>query len=274
MRSSSSARFDAEVLLAHDLNKPVTFLLTHDNKKISLNTMKRYKVLIERRKKGEPVAYLTGKKEFFFLDFSVDNSVLVPRPDTEVLVESLIKYLNGLKTSLFDFRFSKYVLLDIGTGSGCIPVSVLKNIDGLSAIATDVSKDALETAKKNIKKHNLTSRIQLIQSDLLRDIPYDLLKDKKVILSANLPYIPNDLKVKPDLKHEPSTSLYGGDDGVDIYRKLLDQIRSIRPIVMFFELFESQIPEIERKLPDYRIKHIGDMSGNARALVMEKMSEF
>ena len=270
--TSNSARLDAEVLLAHDLKKPVTFLLSHNNKKVSLNTLRRYKVLIERRKKGEPVAYLTGKKEFFFLDFTVDQNVLVPRPDTEILVECLIKYLNKLKTSIFDFRFSKFILLDIGTGSGCIPISVLKNVDGLSAIATDISKEALDITKKNIKKHNLTSRIQLIQSDLLINVPYDLLKDKKVIMSANLPYIPTELKVGQDLKYEPPISLYGGEDGADVYRKLLDQIRSIRPIAMFFELFESQIPEIERKIPDYRIKHIEDMSGEARVLVMEKMS--
>lgn len=269
--TSDSARLDAEVILAYVLNKPVTFLLAHDDKNIGLKNLEKYKKLIEKRKKGIPVAYLTNRKEFFFLDFFVDEHVLIPRPDTEILVESVIEYLNKLRGSIFDFRFSKFLLLDVGTGSGCIPISVLKNVEGITAIAADVCKNALKVAAKNVKKHGLESRIKLIQSDLLKSIPEKPIKDKKVILTANLPYIPNGFKVSRELKYEPQISLYGGDDGMDIYSKLMEQVRSIKPIAMFLELFDSQIPAVEKRLTDYRIKHIQDMSGKARLLAIEKI---
>lgn len=271
MLLSDSARLDAEILLAHVLSKPATFLLANDDKNIGLKSLERYKELIEKREKGIPVAYLTNHKEFFFLDFFVDENVLIPRPDTEILVESVIGYLNKLRNSIFDFKFSKFLLLDVGTGSGCIPISVLKNVDGITAIAADISKNALKVATKNVRKHMLESRVRLAQSNLLKNIPDDFINGRKVILTANLPYIPNGFKVNRELKYEPSISLYGGDDGLDVYNKLMQEIRGIKPVAMFLELFDSQIPAIETKLTDYRIKNIQDMSGKARLLVLEKI---
>ena len=189
--SSSSARLDAEILLSHILKKPTTFLLAHDEQKlcsflhfsrndkfkITFFPLWRYKRLIRKRKEGMPVAYLTGHKEFYFLDFEVNRNVLVPRPDTETMVECVIEYIKQRNDETMTRR-NDIILLDIGTGSGCIPISVCKNVDGLTAVATDISRKALKVARKNIKKHNLINRIQLIHSDLLENVNTELLMDK------------------------------------------------------------------------------------------------
>ena len=265
--TSNSARLDAEVLLAHVLKKPTTFLLSHDEQKISSIKLWQYKRLINKRKKGIPVAYLTGHKEFFFLDFHVNRHVLVPRPDTEILVEAVIEYFHKLRTPNSKLLT---ILLDIGTGSACIPISILKNVKGIKAIGTDISKKALKTAKKNIKKHKLQSRITLIKSDLLENVPLKLLEGHDVIVTANLPYIPTQFQVSPELKYEPPISLYGGKDGMDVYKRLTEELKKIKPKAIFFELFEHQIAVLKTKLPKYRLKYVKDMSGEARTLVMER----
>ena len=264
--TSNSARLDAEVLLSYVLKKPTTFLLSHDEQKISSIKFWQYKRLIHKRKKGIPVAYLTKHKEFFFLDFKVNRHVLVPRPDTEILVDSVISYL---KSEIRNPK-SEMVLLDIGTGSACIPISVLKNVKGIKAIATDVCWKALRVARKNIKKHKLASRITLIKSDLLEKVPLKLLEGHEVIVTANLPYIPTQFQVSPELKYEPPISLYGGKDGMDVYKRLVGQLKDIKPRAIFFELFEHQIAVLKTKLPDYRLKYVKNMSGEARALMMER----
>jgi release factor glutamine methyltransferase len=174
------------------------------------------------------------------------------------------------------------VLLDIGTGSGCIPISICKNVEGLRVVATDVSRGALRVARKNIKKHKLKSRIKLIRSDLLDDVPLELLEDKEVIVTANLPYIPTDYQVSPELKYEPQISLFGGGDGMELYKKIVHSsardrslgrttLMDIKPKAIFFELFEDQIAILKTKLPDYRLRYVENMSGKARCLCMERI---
>ncbi len=121
-----------------------------------------------------------------------------------------------------------------------------------------------------IKKHKLTSRITLVLSDLLKNVPPELLEDREVIVTANLPYIPADFQISPELKYEPHISLYGGADGMDVYRRLIEQLEKIKPRAIFFELFESQIAILKTKLPDYHLKYVKNMSGEARTLVLER----
>ncbi len=286
--TSDSARLDAEVVLAHVLKKPTTFLLSHNDSEVGFWSLWRYKRLIERRKKGEPVAYLVGHKEFFCLDLAVNRHVLVPRPDTEILVGCVISYFKSEARNskhekrcsksdtpsknirISNFGFRDFMLLDIGTGSGCIPIAVCKNVEGLKAMATDISSKALSIARKNVKKHGLMRRIQLVKSDLLEGVDLGKIKGKNLIVTANLPYIPVNFQVSPELAYEPSISLYGGDDGADVYRKLTEQLKEIKPRVIFFELFEEQIAILKPHLPDYRLKYVENMSGNARVLCMER----
>jgi len=265
--TSSSARLDAEILLSHILKKPVTFLLAHDEHKICTIKWWLYQRVIRKRKQGMPVAYLTGHKEFYFLDFEVNRTVLVPRPDTETLVECVIEYINQRYDDTTTRRYD-ILLLDIGTGSGCIPISVCKNVDGLTAVATDISRKALKVARKNIKKHGLSNRINLIHSDLLKNVSPELLQGREVIVTANLPYIPIGYQISPELKYEPQISLFGGTDGLSLYKKIVQQLDLIKPKAIFFELFEDQIAILKTKLPDYKLKYIKNMSGKARVLVM------
>ena len=264
--SSDSARLDAEILLSYVLKKPTTFLLAHDDSEIVFWKLRRFKKLIEKRKEGIPVAYLTGMREFYGLDFKVNKHVLVPRPDTEILVESVVEYVKKLRIPNYELR-----ILDVGTGSACIPISILKNVSDIRAIATEICGSAMKVAKRNIAKHKLKSRIKLIKSDLLTKVPVGLLKDHEIILTANLPYIPKQFQVDPSTKFEPDVSLYGGEDGLDIYKRLIEQLEEmgIKPKAMFFELFEFQIAALCEHMPDYELKYAKNMTGEAKCLHLE-----
>lgn len=270
--TSDSPRVDAELLLAHVLKNSTTYLFTHPKNPLdrfsgfSLNEW-RYRRLIQKRKRGVPVAYLVGHKEFYALDFEVNDSVLVPRPDTEILVECVIETIQGLRKQ--DSGIS-LLLVDVGTGSGCIPISVLKNVPGLNAVATDISRSALSVAKENAKKHSVASRIRFFKSDLLNKVPARSLENHEVVLTANLPYLPDKMEAKPELGFEPSIALYAGADGMDVYRRLMGQIETLRPMAIFLELYEWQIALLQTQFPGYELKYAKVMSGEARCLMMER----
>lgn len=270
--TSDSPRVDAELLLAYVLKKSTTFLFTHDKEALDqarclpLNEW-RYRRLIQKRKRGIPVAYLVGHKEFYALDFKVSHSVLVPRPDTEILVEAVIDYILAQSSGLR----AQSLLLDVGTGSGCIPISILKNIPGLSAVATDISRAALSMAKENAKRHSVSNRIRFFKSDLLSRVPAKLLSGREIILTANLPYLPDKMEAKPELGFEPSIALYAGTDGMDVYRRLMRQVETLRPKAIFLELYEWQIALLQTQFPGYELRFARVMSGDARCLMMERL---
>jgi release factor glutamine methyltransferase len=276
--SSESARLDAELLLAHTLKKPVTFLLAHDETEMGYFALRKYHRLIGQRKDGMPVAYLTGHKEFYGLDFEVNRHVLVPRPDTEILAERVIEYINQITEGAIDKSRRRgsssspsVILLDVGTGSACIPISILKNIPNIKAVATDISGPAIKVAKRNIKKHGLKGRIKLIKSDLLKNVPGRLFKSKDVIVTANLPYIPKRFAVHPSTKFEPDIALYGGKDGLDIYKRLIKQLKEIKPRAIFLECFEFQAAMLGTKMKDYEVKFTESLTGEARCMMMERI---
>ncbi len=275
--SSDSPRVDAELLLSHVLKKSTTFLFTHNKELLSFFSHWKYRRVIQKRRQGIPVAYLVGHKEFYMLDFKVNRHVLVPRPDTETLVDCVIEYLKSeirnpksenFRASNFEFR--NWILMDVGTGSGCIPISILKNIPNLRAIGTDISFRALRVAKANARKHHVADRFQLVWSDLLESIDPTEFDDSEIILTANLPYLPDKMEVKPELTFEPSISLYGGSDGMNVYRRLMSQVETLRPKAIFLELFEWQIALLQSQFPGYELKYAKTMSGDARCLMLER----
>ncbi len=261
--SSSSPRLDAEVLLAHVLKKEATFLLTHDNNHVSFWPLHRYKKLILKRKSGVPVAYITGHKEFYFLDFKVSKHVLIPRPDTELLVEEVVRAIKE------DYKNKKVTLVDIGTGSGCIPIAVLSQCKKVRGIGIDISKKALKIAKFNAKKHGVSSRIEFIQSNLLEKVDLKPKKDEIIILTANLPYIPRQFELHPSTDYEPDVALYGGDDGMDLYKELLKELKTLKPDMAAFELFEFQVEKLERHLADYKVVGQISATGQARIILLK-----
>lgn len=218
-QSLSLPRLDAEVLLAHILGITRTELFIRSADSISQQAAKEFSDLIQRRIAREPVAYITGEKEFMSLPYLVNRDVLIPRPETEILVEWIIE--QGRKTA----PQGQPLIIDVGTGSGAIAVSLCVNLLNASVWGVDLSDSALSVAAVNADRMGVGGRLKLIQSDLLSDVP-DELVGKVDIITANLPYIPSGEipGLMPEVgDYEPRIALDGGNDGLDLYRRLIPQ---------------------------------------------------
>lgn len=210
-----SPRLDAEVLLAHVLNQPERiYLYVHFDQPLEQPELAAYRECIKRRVQHEPVAYITGHRDFMGLDFKVTKDTLIPRPDTEILVEAVLQRLPAAGENS--------ILADIGTGTGAICLSLLNYLPKLRAMAVDISPGALAVAQENSVSLGLSQRVEFLQGDLLAP-----LKSKGELLNAivsNPPYIPKaDIAtLASDVKaYEPMGALDGGEDGLDFYRRLL-----------------------------------------------------
>lgn len=210
-----SPRLDAEVLLAHVLKKERIFLYVHFDQPLDPAELAEYKACIRQRVQHVPVAHITGHKEFMGLDFKVTKDTLIPRPDTEILVEAVLQRLKAGPES--DLR-----LADIGTGSGAICLSLLNYLPQLQAVTVDISPRAIEVARENAAALGVAERIEFFQGDLLEPI-----KDRRFeAIVSNPPYIPKSdiLTLAQDVKdYEPMSALDGGEDGLDFYRRLLQE---------------------------------------------------
>lgn len=225
-----SAWLDAELLLAFVLKKSRSFILAHDELALTTNQDKIFQQLIKKRGQHYPLAYIIGHKEFYGLDFLITKDVLVPRPESELLVETA---LTKIKTSK-----SPLTLIDIGTGSGCLLISTFiqskKYHKKIQAIALDISTQALKAAKRNAAKYKL-STIQFHQSNLLTTLlnkPTLLLPTTKIIILANLPYLTvQEIKQEPSIKHEPRLALDGGRNGLHLYQQLVRQTKKLQAVL-------------------------------------------
>lgn len=204
-------RLDAEILLANVLNCRRLDLYVDSDKILPLKSILSFNELVNRRIKGIPVAYLVGSKEFFGLKFAVNENVLIPRPETEILTEFVGEYLRGLEKSV--------IFADLGTGSGAIAISILKFVKNSRAIAVDISESALEVAKFNAIKFNVDDRINFCHGDLFEPLNGQIFD----AIVSNPPYIPtSELKtLQNEVKSEPTIALDGGIDGLDFYRKII-----------------------------------------------------
>jgi len=215
-KKTQSPALDAEVLLSFVLKKDKSWIFANPDNKLTTKQSNNFNNLIQKRANHWPVAYLTGHKEFFGLDFRVTKDTLIPRPETELLVEKALEILKNNKIKQ---------VIDVGTGSGCIIISLASSLRGYSRgnlkfYATDISTQTLKVAKQNAKNH----KIKFVQANLL---PPEHVEGHSLIV-ANLPYLtPKQLK-NPDLKHEPKSALVAGPDGLKYYRELFKQIRSLR----------------------------------------------
>lgn len=204
-------RLDAEILLAHVLNCRRLSLYVDSDKKLPLDTIFRFNELINQRLEGVPVAYLTNSKDFMGLSFAVNQNVLIPRPETEILTELVGEYLRGLNC---DVTFA-----DLGTGSGAIVISILKFVKSARAVAVDISSEALEVAKFNANKFHVEDRIELLQGDLFEPLQGKIFN----AIVSNPPYIPtSELEtLQAEVKKEPRLALDGGQDGLSFYRRII-----------------------------------------------------
>jgi release factor glutamine methyltransferase len=209
-----TARLDAEVLLAHACGSSRAALIPGLTS-IDGDAAEKFRAMIARRAAREPVAYIIGSKEFFSLDFEVTRAVLIPRPETETLVEAALKFL---------LTHGEPRVLDIGTGSGAIAIAIAANAPNARIIATDISKAALEVARRNAIRHRCEDRIEFVAADLFPegDSHFDL-------IVSNPPYVAEaDFEaLAPEIRlHEPPVALVFGEDGLDMYRRIAADSRS------------------------------------------------
>jgi release factor glutamine methyltransferase len=211
MTYSDSARLDAGVLLSHILKRPRTWVVAHPETTLDAKERSGFERSLKDAAAGTPLPYLVGHQEFFGLDFYVDRAVLIPRPETELLVELALKW--------FTEHPDQRVAADIGTGSGCIAVSLAANLPDVIVYAGDISEMALKVAEKNVRHHRVGNRVHLACGDLA-----DVLPQPVDVLCANLPYIPSAaLEELVIARYEPHQALDGGADGLVFIRRLLEQ---------------------------------------------------
>ena len=214
-----NARFEAQLLLALALNVSRSTIVAQTYAALTDVQQQRFAELVRQRSQRVPFAYLRGTQEFYGLEFIVTPDVLIPRPETEILVElALARASELLQTQ------SSVTLADVGTGSGCIPVAILKNQVRARAVAVDISPPALKIAEQNARRHEVANRLRLVQADLLSCAG----SEEFDIIVSNPPYIPSrDVEgLQPEVaRYEPRLALDGGSDGLTLYRKLAQQAK-------------------------------------------------
>ena len=263
---------EAEVLLRHVLGMSRSEFLAEvygGSLGLSVSHSAELQSLVSRRLSGEPLAYIVGQREFYGLTLQVDPQVLIPRQETELLVDLVLERLacSSLRNP---------VVVDVGTGSGAIALAVAKHADSVRVVATDVSEDALAVARRNAEILELSDRIEFVHGDLLAPIGGSI-----DVVVSNPPYIPSsdieDLAV--EVRREPRTALDGGDDGLDTFRRLLNQSteKLVPGGVVIVELMPEQMDEarvlaVETLRFDLEVITRKDLMGNRRALVVERLA--
>jgi release factor glutamine methyltransferase len=209
-------RREATSLLTFALNKPWAFLVAHPEYELTDQEAIAFASAVTRREAREPFQYITRKQEFWGLEFEVAPGILIPRPETEILVEAAIEYLRKPTSPTF---------IEVGAGSGCISVSLLHSVPGARAVATDISETALALARRNAEKHRVADRLNLRHTSVL-----DGVVETVPIIVSNPPYIPDgDIQgLQPEVReHEPIEALAGGVDGLDIIRRIIGDSRHV-----------------------------------------------
>lgn len=261
----TEARREAGSLLAHVLERDRAFVIAHAGDSLADAQYHDFRRLISRRTRGEPLQYITGHREFFKLDFEVSPDVLIPRPETELIVEAALELCKDDAASF---------IADIGTGSGCIAISVLHELPAAEAVATDISRAALNLAQRNAERHRVLGRLTLVESDCFSAVhvaePFSL-------ITSNPPYVSDDelRRVQREVTFEPRAALAGGPDGLAIIRRLLVEAR---PFLrsgghLVFEIGFGQSDAVEQ-LIDLRVWKLleirKDLQGTPRTFVLQK----
>lgn len=264
---SETELLDAQVLLAHVLERSRSWLFAHHDHELSSQDCRRYAELIRRRMGHEPVAYLLGRKEFYGLEFLVDRRVLIPRPETELLVDLVLAQVN-------DRAGRPVVVADVGTGSGAIAITVAYHAPGAKVYGIDISREALEVAEENRRRLTPECGPLFLEGDLLRPLP-----EPADVVVANLPYIADEeySGLQSDVRdYEPKLALQAGAEGLDLIRRLLEQLRDrVSPSgAVLLEISPRQAETAQALAGRLRPKpsYVGlkrDYSGLARIVTLE-----
>lgn len=264
-----SAHLDAQVLLSHVTGIDRIGLIMQQDQALTVDQQQHYQRLLERRAQGEPVAYLTGHKEFMGLDFIVSPDVLIPRPDTEMMVETALEFFrhNPVRPLL---------ALDVGTGSGAIAISLAARLEELQVYAIEISPAALGVARQNAQRLGVKERVHIKLGNLLEPVMGEL-AGKVSLITANLPYVPcGDIPalMKDVRDFEPHLALDGGPDGLDLYRLLLPQAHKLLQPggLLLMEIGPGQGQAAQNILApeQWQGTVLKDLAGRERLVVAEK----
>jgi release factor glutamine methyltransferase len=266
----------AELLLLHILSRDRTWLYAHPEVEVSTTDAERFFELIVRRANGEPTQHLTGKQEFWGLDFEVTPDVLIPRPETEHVIEVALDRLAvrelraGRKQTLIGESLQ---IADIGTGSGCIAISLAKELPAATIYATEISPVALAVARRNANRHNLADRVRFLEGNLLDGVP-PLLD----LIVSNPPYVGRReaaTLMREVRDHEPEIALYGGEEGYELYADLITQAAVLlKPGgILVLELGHNSLSAVQPLLDATAWTNVGvtnDLAGIPRVLAAER----
>lgn len=296
VKNINNPHLEAEILLSGILKKPHEFLLAHGEKQLSKMQTAKYQQLLKRRLQGEPIAYLTGHKEFYGLDFIVNKNVLIPRPETELMVDEALR--------LITHNAQRITFMDVGTGSGCIIITLAKliknyefEIKNYKLIGADISKKAQAVAKKNARIHQVNKNINFVKGDLLIPIIHNssftcppelkrrgIIPDSQLVILANLPYgwkaWKNNCSLDTvGLKFEPKVALFTDKNGLGLYEKLFQQIKELRvmrcalcdvTVLCEFDPRQAKLMKklIKRELPQAKFQIKKDLAGLNRLAII------
>ena len=260
----TSHTLDAEIILADIMGLKREFLITNEKINISEDVREKYNMAINRRINNEPIAYITGKKEFWSQDFLTNKSTLIPRPETELLIYKIIDI----------FKNKRINILDIGTGTGCLLLSLLKELYNSRGIGIDISSEAIKIAKANSKNLNLENRAKFKNFEIKN---YTL--GRYDLIVSNPPYIPSkDIKKlsKDIINFEPKEALDGGPDGLDLIKKVIykSNILLKRNGILALEIGFGQYRRVSEILRQYKFKEyskIYDYNRNVRCIITTKI---
>jgi len=259
---SETPHLDAQVLLAHLVERPRAWVLANPESPLSPSQAERFSAALAQIRGRIPLPYLLGRREFFGLDFAVTPETLIPRPETELLVENALRWLEQ--------NPQRRRAADVGAGSGCIGISLAKQIPDLWVLATDISCPALGVARANAQQHRVADRVRFVQGNLLGCLARRPVFD---LVCANLPYIPTQtLETLEIYGREPTLAVDGGPDGLSVIRNLLDEVpRLLAPgglLILEIDTTqgESGLKLMQEHFPCSEISLIPDWAGHARLL--------
>ncbi len=266
-----SPRLSAELLLSYVLGLKRIELYTQHNKVVEKPELDKLRELVRRAGQNEPIAYLVGKTEFYSMELNVTPDCMIPRPETELLVQRAIEFLRT--------RNGTQYVCDLCTGSGCIAAAITKNFPNVQTIATDICDAALAVAAANVEKHRLQDKIKLLSGDLFDPIIPQLDVGKFDLIVCNPPYVSSDEYEKLDINvkdYEPRLALFAGEDGLDIYRRIIDKVDSFLKLdaALILEIGYAQGPAIKELLEETEvfneIKIEKDFHDNDRIVTAKK----
>ena len=260
-----TAKLDSEILMSEVIKKDRTFIILNSHYELKKDSLIEFKNLIKLRSVGTPISYLTGKKNFWNYEFKVNNNVLIPRPDTELIIQEILKLTKNK---------NKLRLLDIGTGSGCIILTLVKELKGFSGIGIDISKKCIDLAKINRNELNLKNKVKFLKSDIdnFNYGKYDLIvSNPPYIKKLSLKYLEKDV-----INFEPHLALNGGIDGLSEIRKVINKSSELikKKGKLVLEIGFDQKNDVKKLLLRkgfYINEVIKDLANNNRCIVSTKL---